>query len=147
MKITLITFIAISSFLLSSCANTGLGTKMGVGGGAAVGAAVCYQIFDNPLTIAACIAAVTAMGGLIGYLWDEKDKEEARHFLNMNTSKAGDVMSWKNPDTHNQFKMKLLKSSSNNNGQQCRQFTIVTNGKQETKHQACRNKKGEWDFS
>ncbi|MEK7990321.1 MAG: hypothetical protein VSS52_004890 [Thiotrichaceae bacterium] len=146
MKITLIAFIAISSFLLSSCANTGIGTKIGVGAGAVTGGAACSKMSDNPVVIAFCAAIGAAIGGLIGYkLWDEKDKKEARHFLN--TSKAGDVMSWKNPDTQHQFKMTLLETSTNNDGQKCRPFALVTNGKKSTLYQACKNKNGEWEFS
>jgi surface antigen len=146
MKFKLIAFIAISSFLLSSCATTGTGTKVGAGLGVLAGAGACSKLGDGKAKLVAMVGCGLLggiLGAWIGSKWDETDKKEASSILN--TSKDGDVMSWKNPDTDNKFKMTLLKTSTSA-GQQCREFELVTNGNPPENRKACRNKNGTWEF-
>lgn len=149
-KIKLIAFIAISSFLLSSCiSNLKPGATTGGVAGALAGGVACAKFVDGEskwLATAGCALVGGVIGGWFGHkLWDEKDEKEAIRILN--NSNDGDAMSWKNPDTNNKFKMTLLETSSNSDGQKCRQFELVTNGNPSENRNACRNKNGRWKFS
>jgi len=146
MKFKLIAFIAISSFLLSSCLNLKPGATTGGLLGGLAGGAACSKFGDGKAKLVAmvgCGLIGVAIGTWIGGKWDETDEKEASSILN--TSKDGDVMSWKNPDTDNKFKMTLLKTSTSA-GQQCREFELVTNGNPPENRKACRNKNGTWEF-
>jgi surface antigen len=147
MKFKLIIFIAISSFFLSSC-DIKPGTTGGGIMGMLLGGTACANFVDGKAKIFAtlgCAIAGGLFGAWVGSKWDETDEKEVISVLD--TSKDGEVMSWKNPDTYNQFKMTSLKTSTNSAGQQCRQFKISVNGNSPENRNACRDKNGKWKFS
>ncbi|OQY48626.1 MAG: hypothetical protein B6247_24820 [Candidatus Parabeggiatoa sp. nov. 2] len=148
-KIKLIAFIAISSFLLSSCvSNLKPGATTGGVLGALTGGTACAKFVDGEskwLAVAGCALVAGGFGFWLGSKWDKKDEKEAIRILN--NSNDGDAMSWTNPDNNNKFKMTLLETSTNSDGQKCRQFELVTNENPSENGKACRNKNGHWKFS
>ncbi len=147
MKIKLLTFMAISSLVLFSCANIGTGTATGGLGGAVAGGALCSKLAngDHKILVSLGCSIIGAVAGAwAGSKWDEKDDKEAMNVLN--TYADGDVASWKNPDTQAQFSLKPVATYKNNKGQYCRRFELVFNGNSQNK-QACRSEvTGRWKF-
>lgn len=91
----------------------------------------------------AIIGAV--IGSHIGRAMDEADRDHAAHVLE--TSRTGQPVEWRNPDTGNRYRMTPTRTYRNGAGLDCRDYTIQgrIGGREETLHgTACRDAQGNW---
>lgn len=86
------------------------------------------------------------LGGRIGKSMDAQDRMQMQRVLE--TSKTGQAVSWKNPDSGNQYVVKPTQTYFKHE-RPCRKFTTIAimNGERQTIHgHACRDPKGRWQM-
>ena len=86
------------------------------------------------------------IGGKIGKTMDTQDRMKVQQALE--TSKTGQSVSWRNPDSGNRYTVSPTKTYYSDN-RPCRQFktTAIINGKQEIVYgKACRDSRGKWQM-
>jgi surface antigen len=128
----------------------GIGTIGGATLGAAASGAGCYKLTKGSgyelVAALGCSVIGGTIGAFFGHQWDKKDEQEAANIFN--TYADGDIGSWKNPDTQNNYSITPVSTFQNDQGQQCRQFELVINGKPNEKSQVCKNKEtGRWKLT
>lgn len=145
MKKQMIVLVSLSVFL-SACGpvnNEGVGTLAGGVVGGLLGSR--FGGGAGQVAAAAGGALVGAyLGGQIGKYMDKQDRMEMQNALE--TAPVGQSVSWKNPDSGNQYRVKPTKTYYVKQ-QPCREYeTYATiNGKAETIHgRACRQADGTW---
>jgi surface antigen len=86
------------------------------------------------------------LGGRIGKYMDAQDRSQMQRALE--TSKTGQTVAWKNPDSGNRYAVRPTKTYYRDN-LPCRQFstTAYINGKKDVVHgKACRDSNGRWQM-
>ena len=84
------------------------------------------------------------LGGKIGQYMDRQDRMEMQRTLE--TAPTGKSVSWKNPDSGNQFKVKPTRTYYNNQ-QPCREYVtnaMIGGKSQQIYGKACRQADGSW---
>ncbi len=134
---------------LSACTQIdqqGIGTLAG----GAIGGLLGSQFGGGAGKIAAAVGGTmigAIVGGRIGQLMDRQDKVEVQRALE--SEPTGKEMSWKNPDTGNQYTVKPTRTYQKA-GQPCREYRTeaLIGGKQETVYgKACRQADGSWKIA
>lgn len=134
------------SMLLAGCAgvtNEGVGTVTG----GVVGGLLGSQFGGNSGKVAAAAGGALLgafLGGKIGQYMDRQDRMEMQRALE--TAPTGKAVSWKNPDTGNQYTVKPTRTYYSNQ-QPCREYVTraMIGGKSEQIYgKACRQADGSW---
>jgi len=134
------------ALVLAGCSEV---TNEGVGAvaGGVAGGILGHQIGSGSGQVAATVVGAFAgavLGGKIGEHMDRQDKREMERALE--TSPTGKSLSWKNPDSGNQYRVTPTRTYYQKE-QACREYTTYANigGKQEQIHgKACRQTDGAW---
>lgn len=140
--------ILIGSIGLAGCASLN-NEETGVLAGGAIGGLVGSRFGGGTGQVIATGAGALLgayLGGRIGKTMDAADKMRMQKALE--TSKTGQVVRWKNPDTGNRYAVRPTKTYYNKN-KPCRKFstTAFINGKKEVVNgRACRDSRGRWQM-
>jgi surface antigen len=124
-------------------------TTIGAAGGGMVGGLIAAAAGGNPAAIAASVIGGILIGGAVGNLLDQRDKQmaaEAAHRA-METAPTGQSVAWKNPDSGHAGTVTPTKTYQTAGGTYCREYqtTVVIDGKQERANgTACRQPDGSW---
>ncbi len=124
-------------------------TTIGAAGGGMVGGLIAAAAGGNPAAIAASVIGGILVGGAVGNLLDQRDKQmaaEAAHRA-METAPTGQSVAWKNPDSGHAGTVTPTKTYQTAGGTYCREYqtTVVIDGKQERgTGTACRQPDGSW---
>lgn len=84
------------------------------------------------------------LGGHIGQYMDRQDRMEVQHVLE--TAPVGQAVSWKNPDSGNQYSVKPTRTYYTNK-QPCREYVteaVIAGKKEKIYGKACRQADGTW---
>jgi len=144
----LVTLVAI---LTTGCATMEANPKTTIGavGGGTVGGLIAAAAGGNPAAIAASVIGGMLIGGMVGNLLDQRDKQmaaEAAHRA-METAPTGKPVAWQNPDSGHSGTVTPTKTYQTANGNYCRDYqaAVVIDGKQErATGTACRQPDGSW---
>jgi len=124
-------------------------TTIGAAGGGTVGGLIAAAAGGSPAAIAASVVGGILVGGLVGNLLDQRDKQmaaEAAHRA-METAPTGKPVAWRNPDSGHSGTVPPTKTYQTANGTYCREYqtTVLIDGKQErATGTACRQPDGTW---
>jgi surface antigen len=124
-------------------------TTIGAAGGGMVGGLIAAAAGGNPAAIAASVIGGILVGGAVGSLLDQRDKQlaaEAAHRA-METAPTGKAVAWRNPDSGHSGTVTPTKTYQTASGTYCREYqtTVVIDGKQErATGTACRQPDGSW---
>jgi len=138
--------VCVLSFFLTGCesvTNEGVGTVTG----GVVGGLIGSQFGGGAGQVAAAAGGAVIgafLGGKIGQYMDRQDRLEMQRALE--TAPVGRAVSWHNPDTGNQYRVKPTRTYYVRE-QPCREYiTYATiGGKQQQIHgKACRQADGSW---
>ena len=136
----------LTSFFLAGCVpvnNEGVGTVTG----GVVGGLLGSQFGSGSGKVAAAAGGALLgafLGGNIGKYMDRQDRLEMQHALE--TAPTGRTVTWKNPDTGNQYRVKSTRTYYTNQ-QPCREYVThaIIGGKTEQIYgKACRQADGSW---
>ena len=139
--------------LVTGCAETGMGTKQGVGtlGGALGGAVIGSQFGGGDGQIAATAIGTllgAMVGNSIGASLDKADQAAAGGAFNQAyTAPVGQTVRWNNPNSGNQGAITTTRDGYSSAGNYCREFqqTITVGGRtQQAYGTACQNADGTW---
>lgn len=134
------------SLLLVGCAevtNEGVGTVTG----GVVGGLLGSQFGGGSGKVAAAAGGAllgAVLGGKIGQYMDRQDRMEMQHALE--TAPTGRSVSWKNPDTGNQYTVKPTRTYYADK-QPCREYithAMIGGKNQQIYGKACRQADGSW---
>lgn len=137
---------------LAACEQGNDKQILGTLGGAGVGALLGSQVGGGKGQLAAIAIGTLAGawgGSEIGKSLDKADKLYAQRTAQdtLEYNKAGQVSTWRNPDTGHSGTVTPVSTYRAESGSDCREFesTIYVDGKQETgKGTACRQADGTW---
>jgi surface antigen len=124
-------------------------TTIGAAGGGTVGGLIAAAAGGNPAAIAASVIGGILIGGMVGNLLDQRDKQmaaEAAHRA-MESTPTGKPVAWRNPDSGHSGTVTPTKTYQTANGTYCREYqtTVLIDGKQErATGTACRQADGSW---
>jgi surface antigen len=124
-------------------------TTVGAAGGGLVGGLIAAAAGGNPAAIAASVIGGMLIGGMVGNLLDQRDKQmaaEAAHRA-METAPTGKPVAWSNPDSGHSGTVTPTKTYQTADGTYCREYqtTVLIDGKQErATGTACRQADGSW---
>jgi len=124
-------------------------TTIGAAGGGTVGGLIAAAAGGNPAAIAASVIGGILIGGMVGNLLDQRDKQmaaEAAHRA-MESTPTGKPVAWKNPDSGHSGTVTPTKTYQTAEGTYCREYqtTVLIEGKQErATGTACRQPDGSW---
>ena len=124
-------------------------TTIGAAGGGTVGGLIAAAAGGNPAAIAASVIGGILIGGMVGNLLDQRDKQmaaEAAHRA-MESTPTGKPVAWKNPDSGHSGTVTPTKTYQTAEGTYCREYqtTVLIEGKQErATGTACRQADGSW---
>ena len=143
--------IALVAMLTTGCATMEANPKttIGAAGGGAVGGLIAAAAGGNPAAIAASVIGGILIGGMVGNLLDQRDKQmaaEAAHRA-MEAAPTGQSVGWKNPDSGLSGTVTPTKTYQTAEGNYCREYqtTVLIDGKQErATGTACRQADGTW---
>ncbi len=136
--------------LMTSCADDGTLTTGGKGaiGGAAAGAVIGQALGRNRYATITAAVVGTMLGYIVGNEMEKSDTQKLNNALE--NGAAGNPISWKNPDTGDEYKIIPFEFFTDDVTQQkCRNAKIVANteGKEQiTDTKACRQSDGHWDL-
>src|SRR5512139_3831721 len=110
-------------------------TTVGAAGGGMVGGLIAAAAGGNPAAIAASVIGGILIGGMVGNLLDQRDKQmaaEAAHRA-MEAAPTGQSVAWKNPDSGHSGTVPPTKPYQTAQGNYCREYqaTVLIDGKQE----------------
>ena len=139
------------AILATGCASMEANPKTTVGaaGGGLVGGLIAAAAGGNPAAIAASVIGGMLIGGAVGNLLDQRDKQmaaEAAHRA-METAPTGKPVAWSNPDSGHSGTVTPTKTYQTASGTYCREYqtTVLIDGKQErATGTACRQSDGSW---
>jgi len=139
------------AILLTGCAEMQANPKttIGAAGGGTVGGLIAAAAGGNPAAIAASVIGGILIGGMVGNLLDQRDKQmaaEAAHRA-MESTPTGKPVAWSNPDSGHSGTVTPTKTYQTANGTYCREYqtTVLIDGKQErATGTACRQADGSW---
>jgi surface antigen len=126
-------------------------TTIGAAGGGLTGGLIAAAAGGNPAAIAASVIGGILIGGMVGNLLDQRDKQmaaEAAHRA-METAPTGKSVEWKNPDSGHSGTVTPTKTYQTANGTYCREYqtTVLIDGKKErATGTACRQPDGTWQI-
>lgn len=148
MKKTILLFLPIFLFSLSSCADHQYtkGQK-GAGIGAASGAIIGQAIGRNTEATLIGAAVGTMLGYIVGNEMDKYDRRELNHAYEYGPS--GQSTTWQNPDSGNNYQVTPQPAYYQQADKPCRKAEILAtiDGKtQKTYTTACRNSAGQWEL-
>ena len=143
--------IALVAMLTTGCATMEANPKttIGAAGGATVGGLIAAAAGGNPAAIAASVIGGMLIGGMVGNMLDQRDKQmaaEAAHRA-METAPTGKPVAWQNPDSGHSGTVTPTKTYQTAQGNYCREYqtTVLIDGKQERANgTACRQPDGSW---
>ena len=124
-------------------------TTIGAAGGGLVGGLIAAAAGGNPAAIAASVIGGILIGGMVGNLLDQRDKQmaaEAAHRA-MESTPTGKSVAWQNPDSGHSGTVTPTRTYQTANGNYCRDYqtTVVIDGKNErATGTACRQPDGSW---
>jgi surface antigen len=124
-------------------------TTIGAAGGGLTGGLIAAAAGGNPAAIAASVIGGMLIGGMVGNLLDQRDKQmaaEAAHRA-METAPTGKPVAWNNPDSGHSGTVTPTKTYQTADGTYCREYqtTVLIDGKQErATGTACRQPDGSW---
>jgi len=149
MKQSMIVLVIVSSFFLTSCANSNLNkAQTGAIGGAAGGALIGQIIGHNTEATLIGMAVGTMLGYIVGNEMDKYDREQLNHVYARGVS--GSSSAWVNPDTGNQYTVTPQPAyTTSGTNRICRKAEIqaIIDGKPETTYAtACRQDDGHWEI-
>lgn len=144
----IVSFFAISSLLLASCAGQSLNKQTGgtaLGGilGGIAGAQVGKGKGRTAATIIGAIAGAL-IGGSIGSSMDAMDLQQANQVLEEKPD--GQKVAWTNPNTNNEYEVTPTKTYETNQGV-CRDYetvAVIEGQRQVLYGKACRQPDGSW---
>lgn len=143
--------VVLVALLATGCATMEANPKTTVGaaGGGLVGGLIAAAAGGNPAAIAASVIGGMLIGGAVGNLLDQRDKQmaaEAAHRA-METAPTGKPVAWSNPDSGHSGTVTPTKTYQTASGTYCREYqtTVLIDGKQErATGTACRQSDGSW---
>ena len=143
--------ILLVAILATACAEMQANPKttIGAAGGGTVGGLIAAAAGGNPAAIAASVIGGILIGGMVGNLLDQRDKQmaaEAAHRA-MESAPTGKPVAWSNPDSGHSGTVTPTKTYQTANGTYCREYqtTVLIDGKQErATGTACRQADGSW---
>jgi len=146
-----VALVALVLMLTTGCATMEANPKttIGAAGGGMVGGLIAAAAGGNPAAIAASVIGGMLIGGMVGNMLDQRDKQmaaEAAHRA-METAPTGKPVTWQNPDSGHSGTVTPTKTYQTANGNYCRDYqaTVVIDGKQERANgTACRQPDGSW---
>lgn len=146
MKKFLLALLSCTVFL-SSCTEI---NNEGVGGltGGVVGGLLGSQFGGGSGKVAAAAGGALLgafIGSNIGRTMDRQDRLEMHRALE--TAPVGRAVTWRNPDSGNQYSVKPTRTYYTNNQQPCREYTthaLIGGKSQEIYGRACRQTDGSW---
>jgi surface antigen len=124
-------------------------TTIGAAGGGLVGGLIAAAAGGNPAAIAASVIGGMLIGGVVGNMLDQRDKQmaaEAAHRA-MESAPTGRSVAWQNPDSGHSGTVTPTRTYQTANGNYCRDYqtTVVIDGKNErATGTACRQPDGSW---
>ncbi len=143
--------LALLAILTSGCATMQENPKttIGAAGGGALGGLIAAAAGGSGAAIAASVIGGILVGGLVGNLLDQRDKQMAAEAANraMETAPTGKPVAWKNPDSGHSGTVTPTRTYQTANGNYCRDYqtTVTIDGKQErASGTACRQPDGTW---
>jgi surface antigen len=124
-------------------------TTIGAAGGATVGGLIAAAAGGNPAAIAASVIGGMLVGGMVGNLLDQRDKQMAAEAATraMESTPTGRPVSWQNPDSGHSGTVTPTRTYQTANGTYCRDYetTVLIDGKKErATGTACRQPDGTW---
>ena len=140
-------FAPVLALLLTGCANQGPSEQTGMVIGGILGGVLGHQVgHGHARTMATVIGTMAgaAIGGSIGQSMDELDRMKMS--ASLETVRTGVSSEWRNPDTHNEYKVTPTRTYETAEGP-CREYTLdaTIGGKAEQIYgQACRQADGSW---
>ena len=146
-----VAFAVLVALMATGCATIQDNPKTTIGavGGGTVGGLIAAAAGGNPAAIAASVIGGILIGGMVGNLLDQRDKQmaaEAAHRA-METAPTGKPVAWQNPDSGHSGTVTPTKTYQTANGNYCRDYqtTVLIDGKQErATGTACRQADGSW---
>jgi surface antigen len=146
-----VALVALLLMLTTGCATVQENPKATIGavGGGTVGGLIAAAAGGNPAAIAASVIGGILIGGMVGNLLDQRDKQmaaEAAHRA-MESSPTGKPVAWQNPDSKHSGTVTPTKTYQTADGTYCREYqaTVLIDGKQERANgTACRQADGTW---
>jgi len=136
--------------LLAGCATVTKEQTGAVVGGAA-GAVIGAQVGDGSgrdIAIALGAIAGSMIGAQIGRYMDEQDRTNTAIALEKN--RTGEVSTWKNPDTGNNYAVTPTRTYEAAGQGPCREFTMdadIGGEPQQVYGTACRQSDGSWNMT
>jgi surface antigen len=124
-------------------------TTVGAAGGGLVGGLIAAAAGGNPAAIAASVIGGMLIGGVVGNMLDQRDKQmaaEAAHRA-MESAPTGKPVAWQNPDSGHSGTVTPTRTYQQADGTYCRDYqtTVVIDGKNErATGTACRQPDGSW---
>jgi surface antigen len=144
----------LSLLLVSACAGDGSndGEQLGTAAGAVIGGVVGTKMGSgNGGVISGGLGAVFGawLGKVLGRNLDEMDMKRADDSAqeSMETAEVGQTTTWNNPDSGTSGTYTPTSTSTNKNGEECRDFesTVIIDGNEEqATGRACRQEDGTW---
>jgi surface antigen len=146
-----VALVALVLMLTTGCATMQDNPKTTIGavGGGTVGGLIAAAAGGNPAAIAASVIGGMLIGGMVGNLLDQRDKQlaaEAAHRA-MESTPTGKPVAWQNPDSQHSGTVTPTKTYQTAQGDYCRDYqaTVLIDGKQERANgTACRQPDGTW---
>ena len=146
-KIAKISVISLTAATLIGCQNVdneGVGTITG----GVVGGLLGSQVGGGTGAVVATVGGAILgafLGNSVGRKMDEVDKMKLNAALEK--SPSGHTTSWKNPDNGSMYAVTPMKTTHNDNGQPCREYSFDATIGGKTKQvygTACRDASGAW---
>lgn len=138
----------VASLVLTGCADMNHEDR-GVLTGAVVGGLIGSQFGGGAGQVIATGAGAMVgayLGGQIGQTMDRQDQMRLNQALE--TTKTGEVETWKNPDSGNRYRVEPVKTYYKDS-RPCRRFktTAIIDGRTQTVYgHACRDNRGRWQM-
>jgi surface antigen len=136
-----------TALALTACETPPTQQQMGTVAGGVIGGVLGAQVGGGTGRTAAIIAGTIAgglLGSHIGQRMDEADRIKTAQALEQ--TRTGETMTWRNPDSGDQFNMTPTRTFETINGP-CREFTMnaTVEGRAElVQGTACRQPDGSW---
>jgi len=124
-------------------------TSIGGLGGAATGGLIAAAAGGGGAAIAAGVIGGALLGGLVGNLLDQRDKEMQAKAASQafESGPSGKAVSWQNPDSGHSGTVTPTRTYQTSQGTYCREYTqtVTIDGKKENSYgTACRQPDGSW---
>jgi surface antigen len=133
----------------TGCAEVGQKTTIGGLGGAAAGGLIAAAASGSPTAIAGGVILGGLLGGAVGNVLDQRDKQLATQAAQraLETAPSGVAVPWTNPDSGHAGAITPVRTYQVADGAYCREYQqVVTIGGQPERSYgtACRQPDGSW---